>query len=633
MKEKDNERRNKEIAEEVIADFKARQEERRSYELSWLLNINFLIGNQYSYISSRGAVDEKGMLFPWESREVFNHIAPIIESRLAKLARVKPTMAVRPSGSEQSDVEVAKLSKSILDSVSVEKGLSDLITEATVWSEVAGTSFYKVYFDETSGEKIDANDKLIENLKKNEEFSKKYADFLEKTLNANDGTVPLGDVKIKVVSPFEIFPDSPAYNSIDECESIIHAYPISVLEAEKLYGRPFVGEDISMLGMDTSSMPFFSGGASSVLKTASKVKHNQVMCYEKYVKPNLNHKNGQLLIVVGDELVYEGELPLARYPFVRQVSQEVLGSFWGSSIIERCIPIQRAYNALKNRKYEFFARLSAGVLAVEDGSVDIDSLEEEGLAPGKILVYRSGASAPRFMDAGDVPSEFNQEEDRLLNEFITLTGVSELMRNSTLPTQVTSGTAINLLIEQDDTRLQVTAENIRKAVLELGKRILMLYKKYATYPKLSKVVDENGDIQVFYWTSSDISSCDVVLETTNELSETPTVRKNMILELLKNGLLYDENGKISKRNKSKIFEALGFGNWESSQDIITLHVKKASKENLGLLPLVVSEIDDHDIHIEEHKKYLLSDEASKMSDEEKDRYIQHIREHNLFRSL
>ena len=35
----------------------------------------------------------------------------------------------------------------------------------------------------------------------------------------------------------------------------------------------------------------------------------------------------------------------------------------------------------------------------------------------------------------------------------------------------------------------------------------------------------------------------------------------------------------------------------------------------------------------EHKKYLLSDEASKMSDEEKDRYIQHIREHNLFRSL
>jgi hypothetical protein len=33
-------------------------------------------------------------------------------------------------------------------------------------------------------------------------------------------------------------------------------------------------------------------------------------------------------------------------------------------------------------------------MLVEDGSVDVDDLCEEGLAPGKVLVYRQGSNAP-----------------------------------------------------------------------------------------------------------------------------------------------------------------------------------------------------------------------------------------------
>ena len=45
-------------------------------------------------------------------------------------------------------------------------------------------------------------------------------------------------------------------------------------------------------------------------------------------------------------------------------------------MIERIIPVQRAYNAVKNRKQEFLNRLSMGVITVEDGSVDTDDLAE-----------------------------------------------------------------------------------------------------------------------------------------------------------------------------------------------------------------------------------------------------------------
>ena len=107
-------------------------------------------------------------------------------------------------------------------------------------------------------------------------------------------------------------------------------------------------------------------------------------------------------------------------PFVRQISAEQAGCFWGASVVERVIPIQRAYNAVKNRKHEFMNRLAMGVLTVEDGSVDTENLEEEGLSPGKILVYRQGSVKPQLMDSGAVPDDFSTEEDRLLQEFVTV---------------------------------------------------------------------------------------------------------------------------------------------------------------------------------------------------------------------
>lgn len=97
-------------------------------------------------------------------------------------------------------------------------------------------------------------------------------------------------------------------------------------------------------------------------------------------------------------------------------------------MVERAIPIQRAYNAVKNRKHEFLNRIAMGVLTVEDGSVDLDSLEGDGLGPGKIIVYRQGSTPPKLMNCGSVPSDFSVEEDRLLREFVEVSGVSEIMR-------------------------------------------------------------------------------------------------------------------------------------------------------------------------------------------------------------
>ena len=595
------------IIDSIIKDFEQRAQERKPYELAWELNMNFMLGNQYSCINHSGEIEQTPKNYYWEEREVYNHIAPIIESRLAKLGKVRPTVSVRPTGSEQKDLYCAKLSKAILSSTTDKAGLPDIISSATVWSEITGTCFYKIIWDDLKGQTI---------------------------ANQNGTNIKNGDITISVCPPFEIYPDSAGTSDIENCQSIIHAraYPASTVE--DVWNIKVEGKDIDTFTFDTSVVNNSLSGKSNVSKLVHSLKHDHVLVVEKYQKPDQKNPNGKLTIIAGDKLVYDGEMPFIigndntrSYPFVKQVSTAQVGNFWGVSVIERCIPIQRAYNALKNRKHEYIARLSAGVLAVEDGSVDIDNIEEEGLAPGKILVYRNGSSIPKFIDAGSIPSEFNAEEDRLLNEFITVSGVSEFMRDSSVPSSITSGTALNLLIEQDETRLSVTAEYIRSAVKKISQIIIRLYKQFAQTKRLSRSCDENGDIELYYWTNSDLASDDIVLDTTNELTETPAQRKNTLMELYRSGLLNDENGKLSNRNRAKLIESLGFGTWESSGDISQLHIKRAIKENLDLNTVLPLEVDDHQIHIEEHTKFILSDECAKFGTQHLQKLQDHIMAH------
>ena len=85
-----------ELVREVKEDFAARREMRRPYELTWQLNMNFLMGNQFCNITGRGEIEQDEKYFFWQEREAYNHIAPIIETRVAKLDRVRPAIKVMP---------------------------------------------------------------------------------------------------------------------------------------------------------------------------------------------------------------------------------------------------------------------------------------------------------------------------------------------------------------------------------------------------------------------------------------------------------------------------------------------------------------------------------------------------------
>jgi hypothetical protein len=269
-----------------------------------------------------------------------------------------------------------------------------------------------------------------------------------------------------------------------------------------------------------------------------------------------------------------------------------------------------------------------GVLTVEDGSVDTDELAEEGLLPGKILVYRQGSKAPEMLDCGKIPAEFAVEEEWLENEFALISGVSDLSQNST-PVRVTSATGLQLLLSQDEARLSATIHNVEWATKEVGRQILRLYKQFAGTARLMTFTGENKRTQIYYFNAADLSVTDIQFEARDTVS--PEEKREQILKLYEAGLLTDDDGNVSAANKNRILEAFGFGSYENASDISALHIAKAGEENLELKTqeMPVDVFDEHTLHITEHTRFLLSAEFRKLQDKEqvKTRFLQHIASH------
>lgn len=583
----------KELAAELRSDFERRREQRREIEAKWNLNIGFMMGKQYSVIDPRGEIVENAGRFGWEGREVYNHIAPLIETRLAKFARINCAVNVRPAGAEDADVNAARLSGKIIDAAMRDNSFATLAGKANFWSELTGTAFFKVVWDADEGES--------------------------------------GGVKIAVCPPEEIFPDDISAADVGSLRSLIHAKIYPVEAVYELWGKKVESEDVDMYD--------FTGAARRVPESSDE-KEGYVLVIERYEAPSQSAPEGRLVIAAKDTVLYSGPLPYINgaggkrtFPFIRQTALNVPGSFYGMSLIERLIPVQRAYNAVKNRKHEYMARLAGGVYAVEDGSVDAESLEEEGMYPGRVIVYRQGGSPPALMAPGSVPSEFRDEENRLLEEFRTISGVADVINVSGAELNSVSGYALSLLLEQEYSRMSVTTESIRAAVKEVARHILRLYRQFADKKRLVMIGGDSGEVEAVSFMGSDLGGDDVVTETDSEMVESPATRKNMVLELLRYGLLGDENGRISNRNRAKIIEMLGFGNWEAAKSCDEIHIKKAARENLEFSrgkSAEVGELDDHQLHIDEHRAFYaggdVSDKAKKLAEE-------HVRKHKVMMRL
>ena len=609
------------VIRKVVDELEKRKNERSIVEQQWTLNANFLVGNQYCEINPyRGDIEQLEPVYDWLEREAFNQIAPLVETRIANLKKINFMMKVKPATNELDDYSKAETSTSVLQHTQKVTDFESKKNTAITWNELCGNCFFLSWWDKDKGEKY-ASEQILEVDDDGIERYKEVAYYQ-------------GDLEYGLITPYEIYPESIFKQTVEAQRSIILEQVKSVDDIYDLYGIKVEGSSVETFELT----PVGSGGGFGYENTTVTIGHRTIDNAEKVItyfeKPSKHKPNGQMIIIVGDDnLVYYGDLPYSSIPIVQTVCIEVAGQFFGKSTIERLIPLQRAYNGCVNRIHEYIKRIAIGSYIVEEGSIDIEEYESEGQAPGKLVIYKQGSNAPTPTQIGVLPSEIMQERYNLKQDMEYAAGVSQLMVYGQAPSGVTSGKALDNLMEIDNTRLSLTGDHIRNSVRKLAILWLEIYKKYATTHRIVNYVGNNNIGKVITWSNEDINSYDVDYITENELLMSEDTQKQRFFDMYNMGMFTDENGQIPIRVKLRALEYSKVGNYSDIMNINLLQMQSAQRENVffenGVIP-EVSDFDEHEIHIEEHLRYILQMDFQILKNK-KPEYAQalenHLRQH------
>ena len=236
---------------------------------------------------------------------------------------------------------------------------------------------------------------------------------------------------------------------------------------------------------------------------------------------------------------------------------------------------------------EYLKRVAVGIIVVDEATAELNNLETEGIAPGDIITYNKteNTQVPTYMQTPPLNSAFIQQESAELMNFTSISGVSEISKNSSAPNGVESGRALSILSEQDETRLALTAKQIEDCMLEIAKKTMYLYKQFADNERILRMVGQSDAAKTLSWDKNTITADDIIIEGVARISETLNQKRNMIMELLGMGMFRDENGAV---DDSRVLQMLEFGDTNIAMDTKRLEKNKVTgtkhKNEYGTTP-------------------------------------------------
>ena len=578
----------------ITGELERIRDDRMVYELQWTMNANFQSGHQNCEmdINQRRITEEENVEIRDRERRVYNRIGPIMETRLAHLGSVTYDMVVKPRTYEGDDYAKASISTKLLQYCKANTGFSHKMRKGVAWAELTGTVYTLSWWDTNAGDLVGERVVLDE--------------------EGTESTVPIysGDLDFGLVSSYEVFPASLTTEEIADQRFIILEQVRDVGTVYDMYGLRVVGESVESYVLTPIPQGVTGHGRANITFGLQKEQTENAVRVITYLEnPSRDYPRGRIAIVIKDKLIFYGDLPGGVMPLRDIKAKAVPGQFYGKSVIQDLIPLQRAYNNVRNKTQDFIGTIANNPIMMEDGAVtNMEEIEENGIESGSIILTRPGFQKPDILQYPNPPSIVENEQMRLEEAMEYTAGVSQMMMYGGTPTGVTSGTAIENLRDIDNTRMSLTADNIRDGVVEMAKIWLKLCKAYAGGYRVLRIAGSDDAGYVSIWTREDINSYDVEYTAENELRRSAEQKKQDFLAAYNLGLFTDENGVNPQEVKRKYRDLFINGDTESIS-LEELQRKYAARENSyldqGVLPQR-GRYDDDKVHLDEHIRFAIS---------------------------
>jgi hypothetical protein len=117
------------------------------------------------------------------------------------------------------------------------------------------------------------------------------------------------------------------------------------------------------------------------------------------------------------------------------------------------------------------------------------------------------------------------------------------------------------MVEQENEKLAISAENYERGMKKALKRVLMLMKKYYTEERMAKILGPDEEIEILAFKGSDLSGGeDINIVQGSSLPELKTSQQERIMTLWNMNAIVDRNG---QPDHETFLRLLGMGDAEA----------------------------------------------------------------------
>ncbi len=562
---------------------------RVAHEGIWMTNIAYLLGydgvsfntttRQFQSVNRAGAYLKKNRIH-------VNKILPTIQNRLARLCKNPPKYDVLPESNETADKDAARLALQVLIAQWEKLGLNQKRIPLYMWTQECGHAWVKISWDPTLG--------------------KPMVDPMTNEMSHE------GDVRADVVSPFEIFPDPLAKSMEEVLQSWLIQCKVRKLDYFKTHypekGDQVKAEEAWLLSANyeqrinsLNSRGPAQGGMQEQMK-------NSAIEMIKYEAPSKGYPQGRMIVCANGILLEDKPLPIGEIPFAKFDDIVIGGKFYSESIITHLRPIQDQYNLVIQRRAEWTRRLLAGKYKAARGSgLSQEAMNDES---GEIVYYDpvpNAGNGPEAIQIPNIPQYAYNEEDRLNNMLNDISGISEVSRG-TLPSASIPAIGMQLLTEQDDTRIGVETEMNEYAWARVGSLILKHVQVGYALPRKIKMAGPGLEFAVKEVSGDMLNdNTDVMCIRGSTLPGSKTLRNQEIMNRYQQGLLGDP---MDPKVREKVNELTEFGDVQGCFEDYTLDMAQIQRgiEGLerGIMP-IVDEGDNNALWAQELNRYRKGD--------------------------
>lgn len=545
-----------------------------------------------------------------------NRILPTVQNRLAKLCKNPPRYDVRPKSGDEEDKDAGRLGEHVLIQLWDQLAINRKRIPMTMWTQQCGVAYFKACWDPTLGPKRVIKKEKQEGVEGASEYE----------------IVAEGDIRVDVCSFFEVFPD-PLAKSWDEIRYVLQAKirPIDYFANQYPDKGFLVKEEDCWLNSLTYEQRINSINTTTGAGSVSSQMKNSAIEISYYEKPSNKHPHGRHIIVANGVKLKDDVLPIDEIPFVKFDDIVVGGKFNSESIITHLRPLQDQINRGKTMRAAWLNRTLTGKYTVARGA----NLAREALndQSGEILEYDQvpgtpEGGRPQVLDTPSIPQYAYQEEDTLKMDMDDTAGINQASRGQ-MPSASIPAIGMQLLVEQDDTRIGIETEQHEHSYADLGRILLKFVGDYYKTDRLLKIAGQNMEYTVRKFKGEDLrDNFDVHVIRGSTLPGSKVLKRQEIMNLHQQGYFGNPADPLVTQN---VLSMLEYGDEYQAWKRHSLRMAQIQRgirmiEDLSEKP-PVSEFDDHALWIQELDDYRISDKFLKLDDDQKGHVLTCMNEH------